>query len=78
MHVVEREKLSSSLSVKASGRMLRDEAAVLLHVLFQAEHLAGEEESGTTLLPGHWGSGLEGQLSFEALKVSLLCMIKGP
>lgn len=67
VHAVEREKLSSFLlSVKASGRMLRDEATILLCALFQGEHLPGQEESVTTLPPGHWGSGPEGQVSFES------------
>lgn len=67
VHAVEREKLSSlSLSVKASGRMQRDEAIILLCVLFQAEHLPEQEESVTILLPGHWSSGPEGQVSFES------------
>lgn len=39
---------------------------VLLRILFQAEHLTGQEESVTTLLPGHSGSEPEGQVSFES------------
>lgn len=38
---------------------------VLLHVLFQAEHLTGQMESACTLLSGHCGSRPE-QLSFES------------
>ena len=39
---------------------------VLLHVLFQAEHLTGQMESAVTLLPRHCGSRSEEHLSFES------------
>lgn len=66
---VEREKLPffSSLcqSFCPSAKGLSEDT-VLLHVLFQAEHLTGQMESAFTLLPGHCGSRPEEQLSFES------------
>lgn len=62
---VEREKLPSfSLSVKASVRVLRDEACPSPYLV--SSWALNRTRGVPGVLPGHWGSEPEGQVSFES------------